>query len=65
MAQAGHVPNLLCAEITGANNNSSTNPTRSISARLFPGSAEYALRLDARAYKEAFDVLTSIAGSAS
>ena len=34
MAQAGDVPILLCAQITGAYDHSSTNPAPSISARL-------------------------------
>jgi hypothetical protein len=67
MAQAGDVPNLLCAQITGGNDNSSKNPTRTISARLFSGLAECAPRIDARVYNKTLcgGVISIFARSAS
>jgi hypothetical protein len=66
MAQADSVPTRLCTQITGTNDNSSTSPTRSISARLFAGLANNAPRVDGRVYDEAFcSDLSGIARSAS
>jgi hypothetical protein len=67
MAQAGDVPILLCAQITGVNNNSSTNSIRSISGRLFAGLTEFTARIDTRVCCEALcgdDVPSRIAGCA-
>jgi hypothetical protein len=61
MAQAGDVPILLCAQITGAYDQSSTNPA--FYARLFAGLSEYTSRIDVRALCS--DVLSRMARSAS
>jgi hypothetical protein len=63
MAQAGEVPILLCAQITGAYDHSSTNPAPSISARLCTGLSKDTSRIDVRAL--CGDVLSPRAGSAS
>ena len=63
MAQAGDVPILLCAQITGAYDQSSTNQAPSISARLFACLSKYTSRIDVRAL--CGDVLFRMARSAS
>jgi hypothetical protein len=66
MAQADDVPTQLRAQITGAKDNSSTNPIGSISMRLFAWLAECTPPIDARVYDEAFrSDISSIARSAS
>jgi len=67
MAQAGDVPIVLCAQITGVYDHSSTNPAPSISARLCTGLSKYTSRIDVRVCGEALsgDVLSRMARSAS
>jgi hypothetical protein len=66
MAQADSVPTRLCAQITGINDNSSTNPTSSISAPVFAELAKYVSRIEGRVCGEALGSdLSSIARSAS
>jgi hypothetical protein len=64
MAQAGDVPNLLCAQMTGATVKPSTNQSLIIRARLLVRPARPALRIDVLVCRETVRSLDAFAGIA-